>query len=266
MAVDIDLNMEQCDIRIGTSGFSFDDWRGPFYPRDLPKSKLLEYYAGTFKTVEINSTYYGIPRPAVAESMVSRTEPTFDFMVKTHASFTHSRNMSQIQRIAFQSAIEPFAEAGRLSGVLAQFPFSFKYNPANLDYLLRRCEQFERQRFYVEFRHDSWYQRPVYYRLKDAGARWVSVDLPKLAHLPEPHALCTTDTAYIRLHGRNAESWYGGGDRRYDYGYSPEELQEWKEKIEKLKPLAKKIYVFFNNCYRGQAVKNAKELIKLFEM
>ncbi len=253
-----------CEIRIGTSGFSFEDWRGPFYPRELAKNKLLEYYAQVFHTVEINSTYYGIPHPKVAESMVSRTPATFDFMVKTHASFTHSRDTSLSQREAFSAAIRPFVEANRLSGILAQFPFSFKYNSENLDYLLRECETLPQSKLYLEFRHDSWYQRPVYYRLAEAGANWVSVDLPQLAHMPKPYALCTNETAYVRLHGRNEESWYGGGDQRYDYGYSPEEMEEWRQKIAKLKPKAKKVYVFFNNCYRGQAVKNAKELIHLF--
>ncbi len=257
---------QTCDIRIGTSGFSFEDWRGPFYPQDLPKNKLLEYYAQSFGTVEINSTYYGIPRPSVAESMVSRTPSTFDYMVKTHASFTHSRDASQSQLAAFFAAVQPFAEAGRLAGILAQFPYSFKYNDTNMDYLLRASETITQSKLYIEFRHDSWYQRPIYYRLKEVNTNWVSVDLPKLSHMPMPHALCTDDTAYIRLHGRNSEKWYGGGDRRYDYGYSSEELEEWRQKIDKLKPRAKKIYVFFNNCYRGQAVKNAKELIDLFQM
>jgi len=72
----------------------------------------------------------------------------------------------------------------------------------------------------------------------------------------------TTETAYIRLHGRNAEQWWSGGALRYDYDYGDEELDEWKKKIEKMKDKAKKLYIFFNNCHLGQAVKNAREMMQ----
>lgn len=254
------------DYRIGTSGFSFADWQGPFFPQGLPKSRWLEYYAERFNTLEINSTYYGIPRPQVAERMVQRTPDTFDFMVKAHSSFTHERHKAAESRRAYLEAIAPFVASGKLAGILAQFPYAFQHSRANLDYLLSGRDYFPDQRLFVEFRHDSWSQRPVFYALRDAGIGWVSVDLPELPRLPERHALAATDTAYLRLHGRNSEKWYGGGDQRYDYLYSRDELIEWKEKLLRLEGRARTAYVFLNNCYRGQAVRNAQELIELFEL
>lgn len=251
-------------IRIGTSGFSFADWKGEFYPAGLPAGKFLEYYAERFPTVEINATYYAIPSPAVAQKMIARTPESFDFMVKAHASFTHQRHLAASRRDEYLKAIEPFHAAGRLAGALAQFPYSFKHSPANQAYVESAREYFPDRPVFVEFRHDSWYQKSVFYALKEKNIGWVSVDLPKLAHLPQPYAVASTETAYVRLHGRNADKWYEGGDERYNYLYSEEELAEWKAKLEKLN--ASSTYAFFNNCYRGQAVKNARELIELFDL
>lgn len=254
-------------IRIGSSGFSFADWKGEFYPAKMPQNQFLEFYAERFGTLEINSTYYGIPAPSMAESMLRRTPESFDFMVKAHRSFTHERSQALDHLPRFMEAIRPFSESGRLSGVLTQFPYSFKSSPANLDYLLRIPARLPDQKVFVEFRHDSWYKREIFRQVREAGLHWVSVDLPDLSNLPKPHALCSHDHAYLRLHGRNAERWYGGGDRRYDYGYSKEELAEWKAKIKALMSnKARQTHVFFNNCYRGQAVKNARELIEFFDI
>lgn len=253
-------------MRIGTSGFSFADWKEEFYPAGLPAGKFLEYYAERFQTVEINATYYAIPSPAIAEKMIARTPESFDYMVKAHASFTHQRHLAAAKRDEYLKAIEPYHSAGRLAGILAQFPYSFKHTQANQAYVESAREYFPDRQVFVEFRHDSWYQRPVFYALKEKRIGWVSVDLPRLPHLPEPHAVASTETAYVRLHGRNADKWYEGGDERYNYLYSQEELAEWKDKLQKLSEKASSTYAFFNNCYRGQAVRNARELIELFDL
>ena len=85
------MNNKQSDIRIGTSGYSFEDWKGNFYPADVPKGKMLDYYVNFFPTVEINSTYYRIPHPAVMANIVKKAPKGFDFMVKVPQSFTHRR-------------------------------------------------------------------------------------------------------------------------------------------------------------------------------
>lgn len=245
------------NLRVGTSGYSFEDWRGVFYSPTLDKGKMLDYYVRRFPTVEINSTYYRIPHPRVFGNMVQKAPPGFDFMVKVPRSFTHRRTELENDVAAYREAIRPMEEAGLLSGVLAQFPYSFKYSPRALDYVAACRDLVAPNQLYAEFRHDSWVNRTMYVRLKAEGIGYVSVDEPQLPGLLKPNCFATTDIGYIRLHGRNAEQWWDGGPLRYDYKYSEQELSEWKEKVRKLLAKSSRVYIFFNNCHQGQAVDNA---------
>lgn len=251
------------EIRVGTSGYSFEDWRGAFYPQHLPRGKMLDHYVKHFRTVEINSTYYRIPHPAVMYNMVKKAPEGFDFIVKVPQTFTHKRLKMADDVPAFREAIKPFEEAGNLSGLLAQFPYSFKYGDAALNHISRCREAVDPHPLFVEFRHDSWVNRQMYDRMRSEGIGYVCVDEPQLNGLLKPDLFSTTDTGYIRLHGRNAEHWWTGGNLRYDYSYSEEELDEWIKKIRKIRTKVAKLYVYFNNCHIGQAVDNAKSFMKL---
>ncbi len=250
------------EIRIGTSGYSFEDWRGSFYPADIDKGKMLDHYARFFPTVEINSTYYGIPSPAVVANWAKKTPTGFEFMVKVPQSVTHRRTDLEDDLNKFRLALEPLEAAGKLSGLLAQFPYSFKYSRDSLDYVTLVREALAPRPLFAEFRHRGWVNRPMYDRLRGAGIGYVCVDEPQLPNLLEPDLFATTAVGYIRLHGRNAEQWWDGGPLRYDYNYTQEELEQWREKIERLKAKAnvKKLFVFFNNCHLGQAATNALEM------
>ncbi|MBU0982847.1 MAG: DUF72 domain-containing protein [candidate division Zixibacteria bacterium] len=247
------------DIRVGTSGYSFDDWKGNFYPDRIEKGKMLDVYAKHFPTVEINSTYYGIPHPRVFDNMLKKVPEGFDFIVKAPGPVTHKRTGIEADVATFKDAVRPLSEAGRLSGVLAQYPFSFKFSPATLDYVSQCRSILDPHPLFVEFRHDSWVNRAMYDRLRAEGIGYVCVDEPQLRGLLKPDCFATTDTAYIRLHGRNAEQWWNGGALRYDYNYSDDELQHWKEKVRKIMLKVKRAYVFFNNCHEGQAASNAMQ-------
>lgn len=251
------------ETRIGTSGYSFDDWQGEFYPADLPKGKRLDYYCQHFSTVEINTTYYRIPHPAVMANMVRKVPDSFDFMVKVPQSFTHRRDHMGEDIDLFADCISPMIEANKLSGLLAQFPFSFKFNNANLDHVVRCRDAVGKTPLYCEFRHDSWVNRIMYDRLRAENIGYVCVDEPELPGLLKPYLFATTDTAYIRLHGRNSDKWWDGGALRYDYDYSPDELSQWTEKIRKIKSKIKRLYVYFNNCHQGQAAANASKFSQL---
>jgi len=247
------------NVRVGTSGYSFPDWKGNFYPPDLDKSRLLDFYVQHFETVEINTTYYRIPHPRVFENMVKKSPAGFDFMVKVPQSFTHRRTDLEADRRSFREAIRPLAEAGKLTGLLAQFPYSFKFSPDSLDYLSICREAVAPHPLFVEFRHNGWVNRTMYDRLRAEEIGYVAVDEPPLRGLLKPDCFATTDTGYVRLHGRNAGQWWEGGPLRYDYNYSKEELEYWKEKVRKLMKKVKATYVFFNNCHLGQAVRNATQ-------
>lgn len=250
-------------VRVGTSGYSFEDWRGPFYPGDIEKGKMLDFYVKHFPTVEINSTYYRIPHRRVFENMLAKAPEGFDFMVKVPQSLTHKREDISKDSMDFKEAVRPLSDAGRLSGVLAQFPYSFRFSPAGLDYLCRCRDELAPHPIYVEFRHNGWVNRTMYDRLVAESIGYVSVDEPSLPGLLNPDCFATMDTAYIRLHGRNAEHWWKGGALRYDYLYSPDELASWLEKITKIIAKGKKAYVFFNNCHLGQAAGNARDFVQM---
>jgi len=224
---------------------------------------MLDYYVRYFSTVEINSTYYHIPNPAVMVNIVKKAPPDFDFMVKVPQSLTHRRTDVEADLGKFTEAIKPFQEMGKLAGLLAQFPYSFKFSSDSLDYITMCHEALVPHRLFVEFRHDSWVNRIMYDRLRAEQIGYVSVDEPQLSGLLKPHLVTTTDIGYVRLHGRNAENWWDGGSLRYDYSYTEEELEVWRKKIENVKYKVKRMYVFFNNCHQGKAVSNAQQFMRL---
>lgn len=251
------------DIRVGTSGYSFEDWRDNFYPATIDKGKMLDHYVKYFPTVEINSTYYRIPHPAVCYNIVKKAPDNFDFIVKVPQSYTHKRINLEEDVKNFSESIRPFVDSGKLSGLLAQFPYSFKFNQNNLDYLKIIKDVTEPHELFVEFRHNGWVNRTMYDNLKENNIGYVCVDEPQLNGLLKPDMFATTDNAYVRLHGRNTKDWWNGGDLRYDYNYSETELEDWRNKVLKIKAKMKKVYVFFNNCHHGQASKNALEFMNL---
>jgi uncharacterized protein YecE (DUF72 family) len=255
-----------CKVLVGTSGYSFDDWDGVFYPVGHPKGKRLDFYKDHFRVTEINSTYYRIPHPAVFYNMVKKVDGDFEFIIKTHRSFTHDRKELEEKSREFNEATKPVVDSGRLKGYIAQFPYSFKYAPQNLDYILRGKDLFREAPLFVEFRNVSWDRPEVYEALRANGIGFCSVDEPDLPGLFPSKAEATTEVGYIRLHGRNAADWWGGGGDRYNYLYSEKELKEWKSKIEDLKSKTNKIYLFFNNCHLGQAVRNARMFLDMMQL
>lgn len=250
-------------VRIGTSGYSFPDWIGTYYPQGTPRGKMFDQYVRDFETVEINSTYYGIPHPRVFAAMEKKAPAGFDFIVKTHGSFTHERDQADSNIPKLLDAVSPLSEARRLSGLLAQFPYSFKFSISNLDYIREKTDRLQSIPLYVEFRHDSWLRQDVKDRLATEGIGYSNVDEPQLPHLLPPEAEATTSIGYIRLHGRNAEKWWDGGAERYNYAYTDDQLREWVQRLETLRQKADRIYVFFNNCHLGRAVKDAHRFMEL---
>jgi uncharacterized protein YecE (DUF72 family) len=260
------VSEKKADVVIGTSGYSFDDWEGNFYPPGLPKGKRLDFYKDHFKATEINSTYYRIPHAAVFYNIAKKVGEDFEFMVKTHRSFTHDRKDLKENTENFNDSLKPLVESGKLRGLMAQFPYSFKYNPRNLDYIRKGRELFGEIPFFVEFRHAGWDRPEVYEALRSDGIGFCCVDEPALSGLFPPKVEATTNTGYVRLHGRNAANWWGGKGDRYDYLYSDDELKEWKKRIENLRDRTDKIYLFFNNCHLGQAVRNARMFMELLRL
>lgn len=259
-------------IAVGTSGYSFRDWVGSFYPLGLPPREMLAYYTDHFPVVEVNSTYYRIPPPQVMEQMEKKTPPGFRFTVKAPRVITHEQRLDPEAIAEFQACLAPLADAGKLDGILLQFPWSFRPGPGSRGLLTGTREALPEHRLFAEFRNAAWNRPETFAELKDAGIGYCVVDEPTLPGLMPSTVALTTPIGYVRFHGRNRANWWssragrGDGDEergrnrdllRYDYLYSNAELSEWALKIQELAKKAEKVYVFFNNCHAGQAARNA---------
>jgi uncharacterized protein YecE (DUF72 family) len=162
-------------------------------------------------------------------------------------------------------------DTGKLQGVLAQFPFRYHDTAANRQRLVRLREAFAEVPFFAEFRHASWITDRSFDLLRRLDVGYVCVDEPQLENLVPPVVRATTDVGYVRLHGRNARTWYAKspeeGDR-YDYLYDERELQEWARRIRQLIRETRRVFVLFNNCHAGKAPANAqamKEILALLQ-
>ena len=249
-------------IYIGTSGFSYDDWVGGFYPRGMPKREWLIYYAREFNTCEINSTFYAVPRQATLQALTDKTGDDFLFSIKANKEMTHQMENSRDVTRAFVEVLEPVISAGKLGCILAQFPYSFRFSPQNLDYLGALRERLDTLPVVVEFRNTGWLNDEVFQRLRDLELGFCSVDEPALPNLLPPMAEATSHIGYVRFHGRNSSKWWRHEHayERYDYSYTPQELAEWVPKIRTLDGITEKTFVFANNHWRGQAVDTIRQL------
>jgi len=251
-------------IFVGTSGYSFADWVGPFYPPGTRSGDFLSHYAKHFSCVEVNSTYYRIPNPRVLSAMERKTPDGFRFVVKLNQAMTHEGTPADGLVRDFRALLEPLKDAGKYHGLLAQFPWGFKRTDANKAHLEALRERLPGEPLWVEFRHDSWMHPRLPEWLRERALGYCSVDEPALPGLVPPVVHLTSDTGYVRFHGRNATTWWGrGGGDRYDYDYAERELAEWVGRIRALAEKAKQTYLFFNNCHAGQAARNAKLMEEL---
>ena len=280
------------EVRIGTSGWSYPSgpgaWNGVFYPARRSGSRgvgtgELAYYAEHFDTVEVNSSFYRMPDPAVTRRWAAQTPAGFDFCLKLFQKFTHpsmylksaeSRSGGEDSPIpavtradadAFRQSVDPLAAAGKLGALLAQFPPSFRHGNHAREYLAWLLQAFRDYPVAVELRHRSWSDdaEAVLALLNEHGAAWVQIDEPKFrfsirqSHLPNLSSLY-----YMRLHGRNAEKWWTHDqpDERYNYLYSPDEIDAFADTVTRVRQVVQKIYVYMNNHFAGKAVANAAAL------
>jgi len=256
------------EILVGTSGYSYTDWKGPFYPSNLSQSSFLEYYSGYFSTVEINYTFYRMPEPDSFIRMQERVPRGFSFSVKAFGEMTHRPDASRIEDLSkrFIEAVEPLKKSDRLGCVVFQFPYSFHYNTENRNYLSSMLDMFEGLPLAVEFRGEDWMKDQVSDDLTKRSIAFVCVDEPPLKGLIKPNEIVTSRIGYVRFHGRNIKNWWSGDSAsRYDYLYSEEELEEWIPRIAGIASKTDKVFVYMNNHWQGKAVENAVMLKNLLK-
>jgi len=253
-------------ILTGTSGYHFSDWAGAFYPPNLSKDQWLAYYAARFRTIEINSTYYGVPKRETVARWAEQTPADFRFMVKLHGDTTHKRETAGREIPELLHSLEPLRTESKLAGLLAQFPASFRANASTKQYIKSIHVQTGEIPLFVEFRHAGWDVDDAVAFCRDERLGWVSVDLPPLRSLMGARPAATLSVGYVRFHGKNTAAWYHpeAGDR-YDWNYTEEELRVWIPRLRAMNERAEEIYLFFNNCHAGQAIKSAalmRELLR----
>lgn len=251
-------------IRVGPAGWSYKDWEGTVYPPHGSKFDHLAYLASFFDTIEINSPFYRIPPPTHAKSWVRRValNDDFKFTTKVFRGFTHEKaKLAPADVKAFRNYLDPLMEADRLGAILLQFPWSFKNSPESCEKLEALFKAFRDYPKALEVRHSSFQTAEFIQWLDEHEVAWVNVDQPLFDNSVKPADTATGPLAYVRFHGRNYEKWFAHEEswERYNYLYTPKELEPWVDRIEKMSR-NKDTYVITNNHFRGQAIVNAGEI------
>ena len=261
-------------IRFGPAGWDYPDWKGVVYPRPAPRGfDPLAHLARFFDAVEVNSTFYRPQRPEVARAWCERIadRPRFRFTAKLWQRLTHQREAYGDDEVKqARAALDALAEERRLGAVLLQFPWSFRRDVPALEWLRDLAGALAGLPLVVEVRHASWNVPETYAELAERGLGFVNVDQPLFRSSLAPSAVATARVGYVRVHGRNYKDWFregAGRDARYDYLYTPEELQPWAERTRALASEVgvEDVYVVTNNHFRGQAVANAAMLASMVE-
>jgi uncharacterized protein YecE (DUF72 family) len=235
-------------VRIGCSGWMYDDWRGRLYPERTPKRRWLEVYASAFDTVEVNSTFYRLARRDAVAAWVEQTPPEFLFSVKASRYLTHIKRLVDIgEGIArFFDPLSPMVEAGKLGPVLWQLPENFHRDDARLQDWLGLLPPGQHT---IEFRHPSWFAPEVFDALR---ARDVALTIGDHPERPFQTHHATADWRFVRLH-------YGSRGRAGNYSAS--EIDTWARRIAQWRR-REEVYAYFNNDWQGFAPANAKLLLR----
>ena len=234
-----------CDIRVGTSGWHYDHWRKRFYPEELPKNKWFEFYAKDFDTVEINNTFYQLPKEISVKRWCDQASKDFVYAIKANRYITHIKKLKDTAE-----EVERFFERARLlkeklGPILYQLPPSMHKDLERLEAFIKLLGK--RPATVFEFRHESWYTQDTYALLNKYSAGFCTHDLPGRA---SPRIIAG-DLIYIRFHGTTG---------RYSGNYSKSDLQEWADWIKDNLKGIRAAYAYFNNDYNAYAVNNAKTL------
>jgi len=236
-------------VRIGCSGWNYKDWRQSFYPKGLPARQWLERYAEAFDTVEINNTFYRLPKQSAVENWVKQTPSGFVFTVKASRYLTHIKRLTTVEegvKLLYER-IEPLAQSPKMGPVLWQLPGNFQRDDERLRGALKGLPK---GRHCFEFRHPSWFCDEVYKLLRRHRVALVIGDTPERPF--QTHEL-TAAWTFVRFHY---------GHRGRGGNYSQTELEEWAERIRDWRERVE-VYAYFNNDWKEYAVKNALELKKL---
>jgi uncharacterized protein YecE (DUF72 family) len=278
-------------IRVGTCSWADESFVKVWYPDGVPAQGRLRHYAERFDVVEANSTYYRLPEERLVERWAGMLPDGFVMHAKAFGLMTRhpvkahalppdlrgeasvddrgrverpSRELRAEVFRRFLAALEPLRVAGKLGGILMQFPPYVVPKPASYEYLEWAKEQLAGHEMLVELRHKAWFEQPdeTLSFLEAHGMTYVTVDAP-----PDVIPLVvgrTSGTAYVRFHGRNRSTWFkrtGSAAERFDYLYSRAELREWAGTLRELEEGATVVYAMFNNNGRSPGTEAPRDLL-----
>ena len=240
-------------VLLGTSGWSYKEWIGPFYTK-MDKS-MLRAYTRVFKTVEIDSTFYRYPSKGTVMGWTRYSPEDFIYTAKLPGLITHEKKLELTQGIEkdlhrFLELMEPLSLGGKLGCILIQLPPRFDYKPRQLEDFFRLLPT--HVKFAVEFRDPSWMRSETWALLEKYKVAYTIVDEPLLP--PEMHL--TSQIAYFRWHGRGTRPWY-------NYCYQAEELRPWAPKVQEAAHKVERVYGYFNNHYHGYSVENCLQIMEM---
>ena len=249
-------------VWIGTAGYAWPEWVGPFYPEGTSQERMPRYYATQFPCVEINSTFYRPPTREQLARLADRTAAGFQFSLKVPRSVSHDQRIHDLR--PFREAAAELAARHRLIGFVLQFPEQFTDTARHRDWVMKVGDGLYGYTTWVEFRHRTWYRPKLGEWLRRHGLELASIDVPELPTLFPRGVIDPGATrVYARLHSRTPENWFAGGKARYDYDYPDEVLREWVGKLVEAAPRLTDVYLMFNNCQGIQGPTNARRMAAL---
>jgi uncharacterized protein YecE (DUF72 family) len=246
------------NVWIGTAGYSYADWVGPFYPPRTPARRMLAEYGRHFPLVELNFTFYRCPTPELLSRLAERTPAGFQFAVKLPRSLSHEQRFEELTQ--FREAVAELHLQGRLAGLVVQLPQAAHNTAANRRWLGRLGRELTGLRPAVEFRHVSWAEPAVPEWLESLGVGLIAVDVPDLPALFPRGLVRAGRRIYVRFHSRVAESWYGEDRERHDYDYPEAVLREWAEALRRESAAADEAVLVFCNCVGTQGIDSARRM------
>jgi uncharacterized protein YecE (DUF72 family) len=232
----------------------------------------VAFLAEMFEVIEINTSFYQPLRPRNCAQWIENVSGNarFQFTAKLWQRFTHEASATRADEEAVRAGFDVLRDGKRLGAVLLQFPFSFHRTKENERYLAELLERFGDYPLAVEVRHASWNAGDFFAFLRERGAGFCNIDQPVIGKSIEPSGRATAGLGYVRLHGRRYDTWFSddperAASDRYNYLYTPEELEPWAARIRSLSAQASEVYVITNNHYQGKGVVNALQLISLLK-
>ena len=252
-------------VLIGTSGWGYDEWLGPFYPKSLKPGDYLSYYSKIFYTNEINTTFYNIPSRWVVNGWANKTPDNFLFSAKIPQTITHKSKLDCDECLndldIYLEAMSPLISAKKLLAFLIQLPPSFtkKKHYGNLKEFID-CWSGDREKdgyhLVVEFRNKSWMDDEVFTYLKAKKLSYCAVIEPLL---PPRMDVTNPEFAYVRFHGYGKNPWF-------NYFFTEQEIEKWSILMKKVIDKSKRVGIYFNNHFSGYAAKNSLMMMKELDL